>query len=96
MRRQPELQRHHQQRRDKGTDHQAAGRSRLSLIFPALLRTALDHLLVLAPQSRQAGFDLADALLDHPLIRPVHVLSDHVIEAGGELGEVAAQVLTQL
>ncbi|MEU0171592.1 hypothetical protein ABZ214_40130 [Streptomyces iakyrus] len=87
---------HEQERSDERGKHQPPCRSGLCLVLATLLLRALQALVVLAAQSGKTGLDLADALIYGTLVRPVYVLGHYLVEARGELGEVATQVLTQL
>ncbi|GGU26337.1 hypothetical protein [Streptomyces violascens] len=48
---------------------------------------------MLTTKPGQPSLDLPDALLRRPLIRPVHILRDHLIEPSSQLSEVSAKIL---
>jgi hypothetical protein len=75
----PQLQGHEEQRGHERRDHQTPRRRSLRLVLPALLLGPIQTLVVLTAQPGEPGLDLADALIDRPLISPVYVLGDDLI-----------------
>ncbi|MEU9377190.1 hypothetical protein AB0D94_25915 [Streptomyces sp. NPDC048255] len=51
---------------------------------------------MLPAQTGERGLNLTDALLDRTLIRPIHILRDHLIESGGKMRGVAPKVFPEL